>query len=106
MLMSKTRRLGLACRALVMTSCLLMNERASGQQPHPAAHNLSGYWEVISGPQKAIGRAFEIRQAGDSILMDLENGIVLKGMLTGNKFNLRYKWTPESAASHVVSSEG
>lgn len=49
--------------------------------------------------------AFEFKQTGTALSLDLKNGIVLQGTLTGRKISLSYKWTAQSAAAHLKSDK-
>jgi hypothetical protein len=66
-------------------------------QAKPVA-DISGFWQEGSGRFTV-----QIIQSGSDVAMDLGNGIVLRGKLTGRDLTLRYKWTAEDAAKHIKS---
>jgi hypothetical protein len=58
--------------------------------------DLTGVWKDDSG--RIVVR---ISQSGNSVTMDLENGIQLNGKLEGRNVSLSYKWTEAEAAKHI-----
>jgi hypothetical protein len=69
------------------------------QQIKPVA-DISGFWRDGSGRFTV-----HIIQSGPDVAIDLGNGVVLRGKLTGRNLAVTYKWTAEEAAKHIKSEK-
>jgi hypothetical protein len=69
-------------------------QRLKSQLP---AADLTGFWQ-----DRDHGVTLHIVQSGYHVALDMGNGIVLTGTLTGSNLTLSYIWTPENIAKHVT----